>query len=67
MIKTDDPNIAVYVREFDEFKTCYCTKTLDLVTIHEEKLLYIYLEGTDTLKLNLVFLDKYGVLYELME
>ena len=67
LIKMDDPNIAVYVREFDEVKTCYFTKTPDLGTIHEEKLLYIYLEGTNTLKLNPVFLDKYGVLYEPME
>ena len=44
LIKTDDPNIAVYVRESDKVKTCYFTKTLDLGTIHEEKLLYIYLE-----------------------
>ena len=67
LIKTDDPNIAVYVRESDEVKTCYFTKTLDLGIIHEEKLLYIYLEGTNTLKINPVFLDKFGVLYEPME
>ena len=67
LIKTDDLNIAVYVRESDEVKTCYFTKTPNLGLIHEEKLLYIYLEGTNTLKLNLVFLDKYGVLYESME
>ena len=67
LIKTDDPNIAVYVRESDKVKTCYFTKTPDLGTIHKEKLLYIYLEGTNTLKINLVFLDKFGVLYEPME
>ena len=67
LIKMNDPNIAMYVQEFDEVKTCYLTKTLDLGTIHEEKLLYIYLEGTNTLKLNLVFLDKFRVLYESME
>ena len=63
----DDPTIAVCVRESDEVKTCYFTKTPDIVTIHEEKLLYIYLEGTNILKLNLVFLDKYRVLYEPMK
>ena len=67
LIKMDDPTIAVYVREFEEVNTCYFTKNPDLSTIHEEKMLYIYLEGTNTLKLNLVFLDKYGVLYEPME
>ena len=67
LIKMDDPNIAVYVQESDEVKTCYFTKTLDLGTIHEEKLVYIYLEGTNTLKINPVFLDKFGVLYEQIE
>ena len=67
LIKTDDPNIAVYVRESDKVKTCYFTKTPDLGTIHKEKLLYIYLEGTNTLKLNPIFLDKYEVAYKLME
>ena len=67
LIKTDDPTIVVYVLESDEVKTRYFTKTLDLGTIHDKKLLYIYLEGTNTLKLNLVFLDKYRVLYKPME
>ena len=67
LIKMDDPNIDVYMRESDEVKTCYFTKTLDFITIHEEKLLHIYMEGTNTLKLNPVFLDKYKVLYKLME
>ena len=67
LIKIDDPTIAMYVQDYDEVKTCYFTKTLDLGTIHEEKILYIYLEGTNTLKLNSVFLDKYGVLYKPME
>ena len=39
----------------------------DLSTTQEEKTLYIHLEGTNTFKLNLVFLDKYEVLYEPME
>ena len=67
LIKMDDPNIVVYVQESDEVKMCCFTKTLDLSTIHEEKLLYIYLEGTNALKLNMIFLDKYGVLYKTME
>ena len=67
LIKINDPSIAVYVQESDEVKTCYFTKTLDLGTIHEEKVLYIYLKGTNTLKLNPVFFDKYGVLYKPME
>ena len=67
LIKIDDPNTAMYVQKSNEVKTCYFTKTLDLGTIHEEKMLYIYLEGTNTLKLNLVFLDKYRVLYKPME
>ena len=67
LIKMDDPTIVVYVQESNEVTTCYFTKMPDLSTIQEEKTLYIYLEGTNTLKLNLVFLDKYGVLYELME
>ena len=67
LIKTDDPNIDVYVQESNEVKTCYFTKTLDLGTIHDEKLFYIYLKGTNMLKLNPVFLDKYGVLYKPME
>ena len=67
LIRTDDPTIVVYVWESDEVKTYYFTNSLDLGTIHEEKMLYIYLEGTNTLKLNPVFLDKYVVLYELME
>ena len=32
LTKTDDPTIVVYVQEFDEVKTCYFTKTLDLGT-----------------------------------
>ena len=67
LIKMDDPDIVVYVQESGEVKTCYFTKTLDLGTIQDEKLLYIYLEGTNTLKLNPIFLDKYKVLYEPME
>ena len=59
--------IVVYVKEFDKVKTCKFTKTLDLGTIQEEKMLYIYLEETNTLMLNPVFLDKYGVLYKPME
>ena len=55
------------MRESDEVKTCYFTKTPDLGTIHEEKILYIYLKGTNTLKLNPVFLDKDIVLYKPME
>ena len=62
----DDPTIAVYVQESDELKTCYFTKMPDLSTIQEEKTLHIYLEGTNTLKLSPIFLDKYGVLYEPM-
>ena len=49
LIKMDDPTIAVYVQESDEVKTCYFTKTLDLSTIHEEKILYIYLGRMKTL------------------
>ena len=67
LIKMDDPTIAVYVRESDEVKTCYFTTTPDLGTIHEEKMLYIYLEGTNTLKINPILLDKFGVLYNPME
>ena len=67
LIKIDDPTIVVYVQESDEVKTCYFTKTPHLGTIHEEKLLYIYLEGTKNLKMNPVFLDKSRVLYEPME
>ena len=33
LIKTDDPTIAVYVRESDKVKTCYFTKTPHLGTI----------------------------------
>ena len=67
LIKTNDPNIAMYEQDSDEVKTCYFTKTLDLGTIQEEKVLYIYLEGTNALKFNLVFLDKYKGLYKPME
>ena len=67
LIKMDDPTLVVYVQEFDEVKTCYFTKILDLSTIQEEKTLYIYLEGTNTLKLGPIFSDKYGVLYKPME
>ena len=38
-IKTYDPTIVVFMQESDEVKTCYFTKTLDLDTIHEEKIL----------------------------
>ena len=67
LIGIDDPNIAVYVWESNNVKTCYFTKLPNLSTIQEEKTLYIYLEGTNTMKLNPVFLDKYGVFYEPME
>ena len=48
LMKMDEPTIVVYVRESAKVETCYFTKTLDLRTIQEEKLLYIYLEGTNT-------------------
>ena len=67
LIKTNDPTIVVYVQESNEVKTCYFIKMPNLSTIHEEKVLYIYLEGTNTLKLNPIFLDKYKVLYRPME
>ena len=63
----DDPNIVVYVQESNKVKTCYYTKKPHLSTIQEENTLYIYLEGTNTLKLSPSFLDKCGVLYESME
>ena len=58
LIKTNDPTIAVYVQKPNKVKICYFTKMPDLSTIQEEKTLCIYLEWTNTLKLNLVFLNK---------
>ena len=67
LIKLDDSTIDVYMQESDELKTYYFIKMPYLSTIHEKKVLYIYLEGTNTLKLNPIFLDKYGILYKPME
>ena len=43
LTKIDDPNIVVNVQNFDDVKTCYFTKMLDLSTIQEAKTLYIFL------------------------
>ena len=67
LIKMDDPNLFMYVQESNKFQNCYFTRMLDLSTIQEEKTLYVYLEGTNIMRLNPIFLDKNGVLYEPME
>ena len=47
LIQTDDSNVVVYTRESDEGRVYYYAKNPYASTIHEEKVLYAYLEQTN--------------------
>ena len=46
----DNPDIALYVRETNNVKTGYFTKNPNPNTLHEDKVLYVYLQGVQTMK-----------------
>ena len=66
-IQIDDPNIVLYVRETDNYQSCYVTKKGDPSTIETEKVLYVYLQGMNTMKITPSIVDKFGIIYEPME
>ena len=57
----------LYVREMDNYQSCYFTKKIDPSTIEVEKVLYMHLQGMSTMKITPNILDKFGIIYEPME
>ena len=66
-VPIDDPNIVLYVRDLEESRGCYFTKNPDHNTIQADKTLYVYLEGMLTMCPQTIFVDKFGVKYEIIE
>ena len=66
-IQVDDPNIVLYVQEIDNYQSCYFTKKLESSTIESRKVLYVYLQGMNTMKITPSIVDKFGIIYEPME
>ena len=51
----------------DNYQSCYFTKKLESNTIEVEKVLYVYLQGMNTMKITPSIVDKFGIIYEPME
>ena len=66
-IQVDDPNIVLYVWEIENYQSCYFTKKIDSSTIEAEKVLYVYLQGMNTMKITPSIVDKFKIIYEPME
>ena len=66
-IQVDDANIVLYVQEMDNYQWCYFTKKIDPSTIQAEKVLYLYLQGMNMVKITPSIVDKFGITYEPME
>ena len=66
-IQVDDLNIVLYVREIDNYQSCYFMKKIESSTIEVEKVLYIYLQRMNTTKITPSIVDKFGIIYEPME
>ena len=66
-VSVDDPNIVLYMRDLEESQGCYFAKSPDRSTTQMNKTLYVYLEGTLTMCPQAIFVDKFGVKYEVME
>ena len=64
LIRTDNPNITMYMRRAKDVPDCYIARNPDPSTIHDEKMLYVYLEGFQAFNMTPLFVDKYGVQYE---
>ena len=65
-IPVDDPNIVLYMRDLEESRGCYFAKNPNRSTIQTDKTLYVYLEGMLTMCPQAIFVDKFGVKYEIM-
>ena len=66
-IQLDDLNIVLYVRETNNYQSCYFTKKLESSTMEVEKVLYMYLQGMNTVKITPSIVDKFEIVYEPME
>ena len=66
-IPLDNPNIILYVRKTDNYQSYYFTKETNPSTIEVEKVLYVYLERMNTMKITPNIVDKFGITYETME
>ena len=66
-IQVDDPNIVLYVQEKDNYQSCYFMKKKESSTIEDEKVLYVYLQGMNTVKITPSIVDKFGIIYKPME
>ena len=51
----------------DNYQSCYFTKKIESSTIEVEKVLYVYLQGMNTMKITPSIVDKFGIVYEPME
>ncbi|MCO5560573.1 hypothetical protein L7F22_014188 [Adiantum nelumboides] len=67
LIHIDDPNITLYVYKTTETQNCYFTKNPDPSTIHNEKMSYVFVDGLLSMAVAPLYVDKYGIRYELME
>ena len=65
-IQVDNPNIVLYGQETNNYQSCYVTKKIDPSTIEMEKVLYVYLQGMNTMKITPSIVDKFGIIYESM-
>ena len=66
-IPIDEPNIALYVRDLEDSQGCYFTKNPASHTVQQNKTLYVYLEGMMTMSPHAIFVDTFGIRYEIME
>ena len=66
-IQVDDLNIVLYVRETNNYQSCYFTKKIESSTIEMEKVIYVYLQGMNIVKITPSIVDKFGIVYEPME
>ncbi|MCO5553329.1 hypothetical protein L7F22_006850 [Adiantum nelumboides] len=67
IIHSDNPSITLYVYKTAKTQNCYFTKNYDPSTIHNEKMMYVFLEGLLSMTTAPLYVDKYGIKYELME
>ena len=66
-IQVDDFNKVLYVQEIDNYQSCYFTKKVESSIIETEKVLYVYLQGMNTMKTTPSTVDKFRIIYEPME
>ena len=51
----------------DNYQSCYFTKKIEPSTIEVKKVLYMYLQGMNIMKITPSIVDKFGIIYEPME